>query len=721
MAISGTNRDRQMFSPAWYRVAMLKPRLRSHVQIHRQRFRGREWYVLQDHSSGRFHRISSEAYFIVGLMDGKRTMADIWDAACQHLGDAVPTQDEIIHLLSQIHNFDALQSELPPDMRDLSERSLKVERNRLLSYLLSPTSLRFPLFDPDRFLDRTLPFIRPLLGWFGMLLWAGMVFYGVLLASIHWHELTANVTERVLSLENLLILSLIYPLVKILHEFGHAYTVKRWGGEVHEMGIMLLVFMPIPYVDATAAYAFRRKGMRMLVGAAGILVELLLAAIAMIVWAKVGPGIARTVAYNVMIISGVSTLLMNGNPLIRYDAYYILADFLEIPNLATRSGEYWGFLARRWLFGIREAESTAANLKEAFWLSLYGIASFAYRVFITFAIALYIAGKYFLFGVVVAAWTLIGFIVVPLIRAIRSASASRLFSQHRLRTAAIGSVLAAILLLVAFVIRFPACTIAEGVVWVPDESQVTAGADGFITEIVARPGSHVRPGELLIRCVAPKLDKELNLLAANLREVEARYLQSLVTDRTEAEIVRQEREKARAELYRARERLHGLMIHSHADGTFLVQQPEDMPGRYVKQGEPLGYVVDFSHAIVRVVVDQDSIEQIRSRTERIDARLAGDLSTVLPALMVREVPAASNELPSMALSTTGGGSIALDPTETNKPQAFKKYFVCDVVLPDTPLKRIGERAFIRFEHQPETLALRCYRSFRSLLIGKLDL
>lgn len=710
-----------MFSQAWYRVAMLKPRLRSHVQIHRQRFRDKEWYVLQDHSSGRFHRISSEAYFIIGLMDGKRTMADIWDAACEHLLDDVLTQDEIINLLSQIHRFEALQSELPPDMSDLSERGHKEKRNRLLNYLMSPTSLRFPLFDPDRFLDRTITIIRPLLGWGGILVWVTIVSYALLLAGIHWNELTSNVTERVLSLENLLILSLIYPLVKILHEFGHAYTVKRWGGEVHEMGVMMLVFMPIPYVDATSSYAFRHKGMRMLVGASGIFVELLLAAIAMIVWAKAGPGILRTVAYNIMIIGGISTLLMNGNPLIRYDAYYILSDFLEIPNLATRSSEYLSFLAKRWLFGIKEAESTAANLKEALWLSFYGIASFVYRAFITFVIALYIAGKFFIFGVIIAGWTLVGFIVLPLVRAIRSASATQLFHRYRTRSAVIGAVFTTLLLILTFFIHFPSFTVAEGVVWVPDESQVISGADGFITEIVATPGSRVRTGELLIRCTAPKLDKELNVLSANLSEVEARYLQSIVTDRTATEILREERAKARAELFRARERFHGLLMRSRSDGTFLIQQPEDMPGRYVKKGTPLGYVVDFTNAKVRVVVDQDSVEQIRNRTVKIEARLAGNMSAVLPAKMVGEVPAASNELPSMALSTTGGGSIALDPSENKKPQAFKKHFIFDIILPGTQLKRIGERAFIRFVHQPETPALRCYRKFRSLLISKFDL
>jgi putative peptide zinc metalloprotease protein len=167
VALASGQSEKHLYSQSWYRVAGLKPRLRSHIRIQRQVFREKEWYVLQDHSTGRFHRISPEAYFFTGLMDGKRTMADIWDAAALHLGDSLPTQEEIISLLSQIHRFDGLQSDLLPDMTELSERNLREKRGKLLSYLASPTSLRFPLLDPDKFLERTQVLISPLFGWFG--------------------------------------------------------------------------------------------------------------------------------------------------------------------------------------------------------------------------------------------------------------------------------------------------------------------------------------------------------------------------------------------------------------------------------------------------------------------------------------------------------------------------------------------------------------------------
>jgi putative peptide zinc metalloprotease protein len=271
--------DKSLFSQAWYRVADIRPRLRSHAQIQRQTYRRKDWYVLQDHSTGRFHRFSSEAYLIIGLMDGRRTLGQIWEAACARLGDDMPTQDEVIGLLSQLHHSDVLQSDIPPDIADLYERQSRARRAHWLGRLQSPMAIRFPILDPDRFLERTQFIVRPLFGWAGAFIWISIVVPASVLAVLHWSELTSNLADRVMALENLFYLWWIYPVVKAAHEFGHAYAVKRWGGEVHEMGIMLLVLMPIPYVDASSSSAFFDKRKRMIVGAVGILIELLLAAL----------------------------------------------------------------------------------------------------------------------------------------------------------------------------------------------------------------------------------------------------------------------------------------------------------------------------------------------------------------------------------------------------------------------------------------------------------
>lgn len=321
-------------SDSWYLVAGLRPSLREHARVARQRFRGKSWYVVYDPLTNRSHRFSPSAWWLAAQLNGARSVDQAWQDAMTELGDAAPSQDEVIHLLSQLHAADLLVSEASPESDELLDRRRRMMRPKWVAGLLNPTSVRMPVVDPDRFLERTMPWVRPLLGRAGLVLWLSMVLPAVFLAAEHWGALTGNLADRLLSTGNLLGLALVFPFVKLLHELGHGYAVKAQGGEVHEAGIMLLVFAPVPYVDASASTAFRSKWYRAFVASAGMMTELLLAALALYAWLALEPGLARTVAYNVMIIAGISTLIFNGNPLLRYDGYYILCDLIEIPNLA---------------------------------------------------------------------------------------------------------------------------------------------------------------------------------------------------------------------------------------------------------------------------------------------------------------------------------------------------------------------------------------------------
>ena len=234
-----------LFSSSWYRVADLKPRLRAHTAVHRQVFRGKIWYILQDHQTGRFHRLSPIANLMLCLMDGRRTMRDIWDAAGRKTKDDPPTQDETIHLLAQLHAADLLQGEIPPDFDEMAERSEKAGQRKLMQRLRNPLALRIPLFDPNRMLDITLPVVRPVFTVYGFLAWLGLVLTGLVLAVLHWPELTSDVADRVLATENVALIMCVYPVIKSLHELGHAYATKVWGGEVHEVGVMLLVLVAL--------------------------------------------------------------------------------------------------------------------------------------------------------------------------------------------------------------------------------------------------------------------------------------------------------------------------------------------------------------------------------------------------------------------------------------------------------------------------------------------
>ncbi len=341
-----------LLSPLWYRVAGLRPRLKPHLRLHRHHYRGQLWFVLHDPGSGRSHRFTPGARLVLNGMDGQHSIAQLWDAAQRRLGEGAPTQDELIGLLGQLHHADLMQCDVTPDAAELFQRGRDQSRAKARQSFANPIALKIPLFDPHRLIDALLPLLRPLWNRWGALLWLAIVATGGTLAAMHAEELAADVSDRVLAVDNLVLLGLLFPLVKLLHELGHGIATRMRGGEVHEIGVMLLVLMPVPYVDASSASTFRSRWHRALVGFAGMGVELLLASLAMGVWLLVEPGLLRALAFNTLLVAGVSTLVFNGNPLLRYDGYYILADLLEMPNLAQRANRYVGHLVERFAFGL---------------------------------------------------------------------------------------------------------------------------------------------------------------------------------------------------------------------------------------------------------------------------------------------------------------------------------------------------------------------------------
>ncbi len=713
--------SQSLFSTSWYRVAGVRPRLRNHAQIHRHVYRGGVWYVLQNHSTGKFHRFTPVANLIIGLMDGTRTLQEIWDLACARLGDEVPSQDETIKLLSDLHRADVLQSDAPPDIHELQQRRSRHARARWKQYIGNPLSLRFPLLDPDRLLRRLKPLYAPLFGWSAGLLWLATIAWAVVLIGMHWSELSSDLVDRVFSVENLLLMWLVFPLIKLLHEFGHAMATKAGGGEVHEMGLMLLVLMPVPYVDASAATAFRDKRSRMLVGAAGMLVELFIAALAVFAWVHLEPGTERAIAYNVILVAGVSTLLFNGNPLLRYDGYYILSDYLEIPNLGQRSNEYLGYLANRYLFGVEGGSSPVSAPGERGWFVGYSIASFFYRMFMMVSIALLVASKFFVVGVILAIWAFTSMLVLPLSKKINYLFSSPRLASHRSRALfTTGSIL---LLLTAILVWLPApsSTRAEGVIWAPEQAQVRATVDGFVAKVLAKPDQAVRAGEVLIQCEDPELAARTRVLQAQLAELEARYRAAILTKRVQADVINEQKAHLSKALELARRRQAELQVRSPADGVFVIQDAQNSVGRYAQRGEVLAYVTDSAASTVRVVVPQAEGALVTKRTRRVEIRSADRIGKPIQAQILREVPAATDELPSMTLSLQGGGKIGLDPSKAGDGKALEKLFVLDLELPaGEQANYLGGRIYVRFEHEPEPLADQWYREIRRAFLKKFN-
>ena len=628
------------FSESWHRVRDVSARLRPQVRVHRQRFRGEPWFVLHDPFNNQFFRLAPPAYEFVARLDGTRSIQQAWEEALRMNPDAAPGQQDVIELLAQLYGANLIYADLPADTVSLFERQKKRRRHETTSKWLNAMFARLPLWDPDDFLRRSLPFADLVLNRWGGLVWLLAVTAGVKVAVDHWSALVAQGRE-VLEPANLLLLYAATVVIKLLHEFGHAIMCRKFGGEVHVLGVMLMVFTPMPFVDATCAWSFRHRWQRMLVGAGGMIVELFIAALAALVWAGTGPGLVNTLVFNVMFSASVSTVLFNINPLLRFDGYYLLVDWLGLPNLYQRSLRYLRYLAERHLFGLRREKSPAANPNERWWLVGYGLIGGAYRLLLFASITLFVANQFLLLGAIMAVFCVVAWVVVPAGRFLVYLVTSPRLQRTRMRALAVtlGGV-AAILLFLAGV-PFPSAVRAVGTVQADDYTLVATATPGFVERVLAPSGQMVRGGQPLLHLADPELGYELRTVQAQLQEALARQRQSMALNGANLrtiEGVQEALRKREAELLRRQQDLTVLAAH---DGWWSAPRLDDYVDRWFPRGAILGEIVNpKNYVFVAQVPTRDALQLVAGKATA-EVRLLGQSGRGLGAMPWRLVPAAA--------------------------------------------------------------------------------
>ena len=335
-------------------------------------------------------------------------------------------------------------------------------------------------------------------------------------------------------------------------------------------------------------------------------------------------------------------------------------------------------------------------------------------------ITLFVAGKYFFIGVALAIWAIFMQLALPLMRAFGFLFKSPTLSQRRERALTVSLASIATVVALLFLVPMPLNTMAEGVVWMPEHSYVRAGSNGFIKQILVEDGTRVIRGDPLIVTRDPLMESRLKLLEASKKELEVRYDALVQEDIVESEITLEEINVLEGKIARLQEQISEMTITSPVDGIFIIAESKDLLGHYLKQGDPIAYVIDFEDVSVRVVVPQNAIGLVRKRTHEVELRLEGALHQRIDSAIEREIPAATYRLPSKALSVDGGGSIKTDPFDKDGVKTRDQYFQFEVALPTAIDNRnIGQRVFVRFAHGHEPLAWQWYRSFEELFLDEL--
>ena len=709
-----------LHSPHWYRVAPLKPRLNDQVEIHRHDYRGQIWYLLENTTSGRSHRFNPAAYRFIGLMDGERSIEHIYKLLIEDDEDSAPGQGEIIDLLGNLYTADLLKSGALADAGELFDRQSQMRNRKFAQRFANPVALRVALWDPEKFLNRHFNKVGWVFTkWTGQL-WMLLLIYAATEAAQNWDRISHHFEINALTPYNLLLIFLLYPPIKFIHELGHAFSAKLEGGEVHEMGITFLLFVPVPYVNVSAATHFRSRYKRILVSAAGIMVESFIAALGLLLFLAAQPGLVQNIGFNIFLIGGVSSLFFNGNPLLKYDGYYMLADAVGIPNLYQRSAQYWQYLAQRYLFGMREALSPVSAPGEAAWFALYSPLSLAYRLGILWFIITIVTAKFFYLGVVLVVWLVGMQILLPLYKALLFVLASPALQAKRNRALTASGLLAAVVVALVGFFPLPSYSVNQGVVWQPDEVHLRARHGGFVETLLVDNHQPVTEGTPILRLSDPFLRSEAKIASARVEELTSRYRASRADNHFEAGIVGDDLQVAESELDYILDKAEQMSVNAFKNGRLFLLEADDLPGRYVQKGDLLGYILDDEKPTVRMVVNQQNIGLLQDRVVDIKVRFATDPGTEFDADILRQAPEATNRLPSMALATTGGGPFVVTAADEGM-KTLEKVFMVDLE-PDFRGHEIplGTRAWVRVDHGSEALATQWYRRLRQVFLRQFN-
>jgi putative peptide zinc metalloprotease protein len=708
-----------IYSDAWYKIAGAHVCLLPGVQATPQIYRGQRWVVLEDAYNHRYFRVTPTAFAFLKTLTPKETLDKAWQAYLEQHPEEAPGQEEVVQLLSQLHVSNLLYFRDASDDYEIDTRVRNSRRKEFKGKLLSFLYFRIPLWNPNATLDRIDGWVSWIPGWSIALAWASVMLLGLGAALTHW-DLIEDRSQGAFAWANLPWLYLCLAVMKVVHEMCHGMVCKRYGGRVHTLGVMLLVTTPLPYIDTTASWAFPNKWHRVLVSLAGMMADLFMAALGAFVWANTGPGLLNSLAFNVMLIGSVSSLLFNGNPLLRFDAYYALADALDIPNFYQKAQQYWYYLADRYLLGSHAAMTPVDIESERKWLLMYAPISLVYRLLVSYAIVLFVMDLWFglgLFMLVLTVGTLIG---LPAWRMIRHLTGPKV-QAHRLRALGVTGAILGGLALLLFVVPFPYTLNATGVAQYSRHSVLYAPMDARLDGAVLGHGQPVEAGAKLMWFDTTMLDLEIVQTEMEREELIAQERQSLFNrlyDRVPLQDQIASKSKRLQDLLYKRDL---LTVKASHPGHYVTMEGHERLGTWISMGKELGHVLDIDSGFqfVAIIPQESARELFGESLGAIRLRLSGQADHTFHLEKMTVLPYQRQRLPSVALGWLGGGEIAVTNDESHGEKASEEFYEIRLPIPpqsDSSAVLVhGQKGVLNIELPSRTLFERLNQAVRQVV------
>jgi putative peptide zinc metalloprotease protein len=711
------DKQRKIFHESWYRLAGSRIALRASVRVHRQVYRGVLWYVLYEPFTNQYYRLPQGAYEFISKLSSRKTVDEIWNGLLNSGVEDVPSQGEVIEMLSQLYQSNMLSYEGVDDGTMLFDRDKKKTQKKVRATLLNIFFLKIPVFDPEFLLRKLKWLINILLSKPFALVWLATIIVAAKYGVENFDTLKDQ-AQGFLAPSNIGWVYVCTVLVKILHEFGHSAVVKKYGGEVHTVGIMFMLLAPLPYMDATASWSFRKKWQRVFVGAAGMLFEFFIAAVALIFWANLGGGLLKALAYNVFIICSISTLLFNVNPLMRFDGYYIMTDLLDMPNLQQRSVSHLKYLLERYVFRKHDAESVAETWSERFIYTFYGFASAIFRFFLFTGLVISISQHYLILSFIMGTLLCLTMLVIPFGKFVKYIFASPSLALVRHRAVICTLVFVASLVGILFYLPVPDSFTSPGVIEARHYENATVGEGGVVVSVNHKANDFVRAGDTLMVLENTELENEIEAKKGEIREANQMYYQALDRSPENMLPLRIRINVLNQELNDLQDKRKNLTLIAGMDGVFSAGNMETFLGRYIKKGDSVGILLDTTSFDFLAVVNQEDVSRLFSANpEKALIRLNGDAFKPLETDHIQVIPTAQDKLPSSALGWHGGGDIETK-TDGYSEQTTEPIYLVRSDLHDERnrvLKMHGRSGKIRFDLGSSPLAMQGIRKARQAL------
>ena len=726
----------------------LPVRKRPDLSFTPQWHRGRRQWLVKDPVSLSFFHLRDEEYEVLSRLDGRASLNDLRDHFERRFAPNRITIEGLRAFVAMLHRNGLVLSEASGQGDQLLTRHDRDQRKRLLASVANPLTIRFRGFDPEPLLRRLAPITKWMFSPLSLLICLGLGLAAITLVTVQFDVLQSRLPgfREFFAGHNLVWLFATLAVTKVLHEFGHALACRHVGGECHEIGLMLLVFTPCLYCNVSDSWRLPNKWQRIAVAAAGMYVELFLAAACTFLWWFSHPGLLNTLCLNVMFVCSVSTVLFNGNPLLRYDGYYILSDWLEVPNLWQQSRAVVYDALARWCLGLESLFRGTAESNRPL-LAVYALASMAYRTFVLAAILwfvyrwlaerrLEIAGQLFV-ALVVG-----GLFAAPCIvmaKILSDPGRRRLIQRHRLALTGlvVAAVLAAVLAIpLPYSVKSPAAVRLEGS-W-----PVHVAVDGTVLTTVS-PGAVVRPGAPLATLANRDMELERKRLEGE-RNQQLKRIENLsslrVVDPEAAALLPAAREKLKRlenELQQHVDNMRQLTLRAPTAGTVIpppVRSDRLQPGKgpaeaghyelpgwtgtpfdkqnrgsLLKRGTLFCLIGDADRLEAVAMVDEAGVELIGAG-QRVTLVFDQHAGRAVEGTVTEIAPASSDATLNSLVFSEDRRLAAERPRKTaDKPAGY----TVRIRLAHPPAGlRLGSRATAKIHASPRSLGWRCLRFLR---------